>query len=517
MLVTNKFMFSISKRPTITEIHNLYKEKKATPTQVMQFFLNRIIEQDKKLNSFVRLTEKLAKQKAEELDKELEQSSHAITELFITKPLFGIPCSLKDIILIESEEFTSASNILKGYIAPYSSTVFKKIDSAGAIVLGINNMDQFAMGSSGESSAFESVRNPFDLERIPGGSSSGGAACVGAGLVVFSLGSDTGGSIRQPAAFCDVVGLKPTYGLVSRFGVMPMASSFDQVGGFTNTIYDNIVVTKVLAGEDKNDQTTINSKELKDSLDTLQNKIDSLAHNTTANLEKTYKPLTIGVPKEFFVDGIDPVIFNAIQNLIVKLKDIGHKIIEVSLPLNDYAIAVYYMTMGVEVASNLERIDGIRFATQKDKYGSLFFEHRGEFFGAEAGRRIMLGTYASSAGYYDAYYNKAQKVRELARQNYMDAFKKCDIILTPTTPEFPFKIGEKTTDPIKMYLSDIFTCGINPVRIPGLNIPMGLFANDISKNKLPTGVQLLSPELHEDLLFDLGLEIEKLVAVNRGI
>jgi aspartyl-tRNA(Asn)/glutamyl-tRNA(Gln) amidotransferase subunit A len=505
-------MFSVSFRPTISEIHNLYKAGKATPSQVIQFFFNRIKENDKKINSFIKLTEQLALKIAKEQDKELEEKKGAesIENLLLEKPLFGIPFGIKDIILIEGEEFTSASEILVEFKSPYSSTVYHKVLQAGAIVVGINNMDQFAMGSSGESSFKNSTHNPFDLERIPGGSSSGGAASVGAGLVVFSLGTDTGGSIRQPAAFCDVVGLKPTYGLVSRWGVMPMASSFDQVGAMTNSVQDNIIVNSIISGLDKNDQTTIKSEELKNNLDTLYNKLVS-TNRHSSKLLKTTHPLKIGIPKEFFIDGIDPIIFTAMQELIIKLKNLGHKIVEVSLPMNEYAIAVYYMTMGVEVASNLERIDGIRYAQQQEKYSNLFFEHRGKYFGDEAQRRIMLGSYASSAGYYDAYYNQAQKVREKARRDYDKAFEICDLILTPTTPEFPFKIGEKTEDPIKMYLSDVFTCGINPVKIPGLSVPLGLFKTPISKNLLPTGCQILGPELSEDLIFTLALEIEQFV------
>jgi aspartyl-tRNA(Asn)/glutamyl-tRNA(Gln) amidotransferase subunit A len=503
-------MFSVSKRPTISEIHNLYKTGKATPSQIVQFFYNRINEVDVNLNSFIRLTNNLALKLAKLQDIELEKNINNFDELTVKQPLFGIPFAIKDIILIEGEEFTSASQILIGYKAPYSSTVYNKINSAGAIVLGINNMDQFAMGSSGESSFKSSSHNPFDLERIPGGSSSGAAACVGGGLVVFALGSDTGGSIRQPSTFCNVVGLKPTYGLVSRWGVIPMASSFDQVGAISNSVQDNIIIHSIIMGQDPFDQTSINSVELKNNLDTLYNRLTS-SQRQTSKILKTNQPLKIGIPKEFFIDGIDPIIFKALQDIIIKLKNIGHTIVEVELPMNKYAIAVYYMTMGVEVASNLERIDGIRFAQQQEKYNNLFFEHRGKYFGEEAQNRIILGTYASSAGYYDAYYNQAQKVRELARRDYVKAFENCDLILTPATPEFPFKIGEKTDDPIKMYLSDVFTCGINPCKIPGLAVPLGLFKTEISKSLLPTGCQILGPELSEDVIYTLALEIEQLV------
>ena len=502
-------MFTISKRPTIQEIHNLYQTKKATPLQVIQFFYNRIKETNPKLNSFLRLTEDLATEQAN-LCQQILDNGQSFESNIKGYPLLGIPYGIKDIILIEGVEFTSASNILKGYIAPYSSTVYQKINQAGGIVMGINNMDQFAMGSSGESSVAGATKNPFDITRTAGGSSSGGAASVASGQVVFSLGSDTGGSIRQPASFCDVVGLKPTYGLVSRWGVMPMASSFDQVGSFTNNIYDNIVVTNVLAGQDTNDQTTINSQDLTQNLDILIDKQNISQRHSTA-ITRTIKPMRIGIPREFYQeDGIDPLIFQALQELLIQLKDLGHSLIEVKLPLTKYAVAVYYMTMGVEVASNLERVDGIRFAKQEKNYVNQFIDHRSKYFGEEAQRRIMIGTYASSAGYYDAFYNQAQKVRELARRDFEKAFEICDIILTPTTPEFPFVLGSKTDNPLKMYLSDVFTCGINPVKIPGLTVPIGLFKHENSV-MLPAGCQLLAPELSEDRLFELGLEIEKVI------
>ena len=539
-------MFSVSKRPTINEIHDLYRTGKALPSQVLQFFFNRSKQTDKAIKAFNYYTPKVAEQKASELDEILSQyqskSGDWFEDLISEYPLFGVPYSVKSIILVEGEVFNAGSKILDNFHAPYSSTVFENIDQAGGLMMGINHMDQFAMGSSGETSDYATTRNPFDTTRIAGGSSSGPIAAVASGQVVFSLGTDTGGSIRQPAAFCDVVGLKPTYGLVSRFGVTPMASSLDQVGGITNTVEDNIIVTKVLAGKDERDQTTIDSSELKEKLEKLlENK------KTTRQIKKisaTTKPLRIGIPKEFYIDGIDPIIRNAMEDLQAKLKALGHTLVDVSIPLSKYAISVYYMTMPVEVAANLERVDGVRYAWQQEKYDNLYFEHRNKYFGEEAKRRIMLGTYVSSAGYYDAYYNRAQRVRELARKDFDEVFKDVDVLLTPTTPEFPFKVGEKTSDPLKMYLSDVFTCGINPVRIPGLAVPLGLFdivkgekavpvldtvETDISEDgetvvhvteidemqpdtiKLPTGCQILGPELSEDVIYRLAEEIEMVV------
>jgi aspartyl-tRNA(Asn)/glutamyl-tRNA(Gln) amidotransferase subunit A len=515
-------MFAISKRPTIQEIHNLYRTKKALPSHIVKIFNHRVEEGDKKINSFYSLTKEISSEKSEKQDlilTEIESYNSNDEEKWLDDfdnliekmPLFGIPFSTKAIIQIEGELFNASSKILKDFKAPFSSTVMNKIMDAGAILIGINNMDEFAMGASGESCAYGVVRNPFDTDRVPGGSSAGGAASVGAGFVVFSLGTDTGGSIRQPAAFTDTVGLKPTYGLVSRWGVMPMASSFDQVGGFTNNVEDNIIVTKVLAGKDELDQTTINSNELIEKLEILHEKSAKSTFRQLSKITKTQKPLKIGVPKEFFEnvdeETFDPRILKLLTDLKFKLKNIGHEIVDISLPMSKYAIAVYYMTMSVEVASNLERIDGIRYAKQGE-VSNLFFDHRSTYFGDEPQRRIMLGTYASSAGYYDAYYNQAQRVRELARQEYQKAFTEVDLIFSPTTPELPFYLGNKTKDVMKMYLSDIFTCGINPVRLPAVNVPLGF----VEENgiKLPTGCQIIGNELSEDLIFSLALEIELL-------
>jgi len=540
-------MFSVSKRPTIREIRDLYETSKAIPSQVVQFFLNRSKQIDKKLNSVLEYTEDLAdslgkKQDEILLDYKEKYGAEAFEKLFSDYPLFGIPFSVKGIIQVEGYTFTASSKILKNFKSPYSATSYLKIEKAGGIVIGINNMDEFAMGASGENSAYGPAKNPFDTARIPGGSSSGPIVSVSSGVVVFSLGTDTGGSIRQPAAFCDLVGLKPTYGLVSRYGVMPMASSFDQVGGVTNNVEDNILTPKILAGKYSKDQTSIESSELVEKLTQLLKEKENT--RKTTKITKTTKPLRIGIPKEFYIEGIEPAILAAIQDIQKRLEVLGHTLVDVSIPLSKYAVSVYYMTMAVEAAANLERFDGVRYAHQQEKYSELFFEHREKYFGDEPIRRILLGTYISSAGYYDAYYNRAQKVKELARRDFLRVFEEVDVLLTPTTPEFPFKIGEKSSDPLKMYLSDVFTSGINPVRIPGLAVPLGLFEVDtgdmekvstftteveidadgnevIQKNEeeldqpktvlLPTGCQLLGPELSEDILYRLAEEIELLV------
>lgn len=468
-------MFSISNRPTIKEIHRLYEDKLATPSQVVKFFYNRISEVDKKILAFNKLTVDFANKIAAEQDKIL--SSNTWSDIIVRMPLFGIPFGNKAIIQVEGEVFNAGSKILQNYVAPYSSTAYLNVAKAGAIMLGICNMDSHAMGSSGENSDFGVTRNPFDITRICGGSSSGSAGSVASGQVVFALGTDTGGSIRQPACFTDTVGLKPTYGMVSRWGTQPMASSLDQVGAFTNNVEDNINVTIALAGKDKKDMTTIDSSKTVAKLNKIL--INKKTQRIQTKIGQTINPLKIGIPKQFYIDGIDPIIAKALEDLKAKLVKIGHTLVPLDLPIVDDALAIYYMTVSVEVSSNLQRIDGVRFAKQDfdttTAKEEMYFDQRGNNFPQEAQRRIMLGSYASSAGYYDAYYNQSQKVRALAIDQFNQAFEHCDVMLVPTSPEFPFKIGEKTTDPIRMYLSDIFTCLINPIKIPGLNVPLGLF------------------------------------------
>jgi aspartyl-tRNA(Asn)/glutamyl-tRNA(Gln) amidotransferase subunit A len=499
-------MFSISPRPTIQEIHKLYEDKKAVPSQVVKFFLNRIASTDRTIQAFYKTCEDFATPIANAQDELLK--TKPLEEILKDMPLFGIPFGNKAIIQAEGEVFNAGSKILDGFVAPYSSTAYLNVAKAGAIMIGICQMDAHAMGSSGETSSFATTRNPFDTDRICGGSSSGSAGSVASGQVVFSLGTDTGGSIRQPACFTDTVGLKPTYGLVSRWGTQPMSSSLDQVGAFSNSVEDNIIITQALMGKDVKDQTSIDSSELMVRL----TKLLEEKHNRRQQnkISKSLKPLTIGLPKQFYIDGIDPVIKGALTDIIQKLTAIGHTFVELDLPVATEALAIYYMTCGVEVASNFQRIDGVRYAKQPydDKFPlnkdteELYFDHRNTFFPQETKRRIMLGGYASSAGYYDAYYNQSQKVRALAIDQFNKAFEKCDLMLVPTSPEFPFKIGEKSSaDPIKMYLSDIFTCLINPIKIPGLAVPLGLFDHsdlkvfdDTNGSTLP-----LAPERHRSV------------------
>ena len=471
-------MFSISDRPTIAEIHSLYSTKKATPSQVVQFFFNRDKKLDKTINSFIYFTEELANKTAAEQDKILESSP--LQEIIKTQPLFGIPCGLKAIVQLEGEVFNSASKILDNFKSPYSSTVAKKIVAAGAIVIGVNNMDSHAMGASGENSEFGPTKNPFDDSRTCGGSSCGSAGAVASGQVVFSIGTDTGGSIRQPAAFTDTVGIKTTYGLVSRWGVQPMASSLDQPGPITNSVEDSMLVTKIIAGQDANDLTSLNSTAL---LARLEKLIEDRSNTRVQNkITKTNKPLRIGIVKEFMIDGIEPQIRERLDDLVKQLEGLGHTIVQLSIPIIEEALAIYYLTMSVEVASNLQRLDGVRYAKQpaKGESDELYFDHRNNNFPDEAKRRIILGSYASSAGYFDAYYNQSQRARALAIQEFNKAFEQCDVIFAPVTPEFPFKLDEKTNDPIRMYLCDIFTCIINPIKIPSLAVPIGFF--DVKEN-----------------------------------
>ncbi len=530
-------MFSISKRPTIKEIWNLYKEEKATPSQVTHFFLNRSKEVDKKVKSILRYTEELAVTETTKADQILEEyiakGDNWFEDLVANYPLFGIPYCLKDITMAQGEVFSAASLMLKGFVAPYSSTLFLKLEKAGAICIGVSNMDEFAHGASTENSAYAITTNPFDENRVPGGSSGGAAASVGSGQVVFSIGTDTGGSIRLPASFCDCVGLKPTYGLVSRYGVMAMSSSMEQPGPIANNTEDALRITLILMGKDQKDQTSINSEDLATKLQEQLESIEKIQLDDKKSDKQysTSKPLKIGLPKEFYKAGIHPNIVAALEETKQKLADAGHTFVEVSIPAIQHAISVYYLLQTVEVSSNLERYDGIRYANYEkvENKDNLYYQHRQNFFGEEAKRRIMLGTYTSSAGYYDAFYNQAMKVRELARQDFAKAFESVDVLLTPVSTDFPFLIGAKSEDPLSMYLTDVFTCGINPILIPGLAVPLGLFSSnveeinegedgeevkkeskaDLEKEvKLPAGCQLLGPELSEANLFQLAKEIE---------
>lgn len=474
---------------SITQAHQGLIKKEFSSVELTESFLDRIKEEDKKIVAFITVSPETALADAKKIDDLISKGEEI--------PLLaGIPMAIKDNILVEGMKCTSASRILENYVAPYDATVIKRIKSQGVVILGKANMDEFAIGSSGEHSAFGKTHNPSDLERVPGGSSSGPAAAVASNMACAALGSDTGGSIRLPSSFCGVVGLKPTYGTVSRFGLMAMASSLDQIGPITKTVNDAKIVFDAIKGKDPLDST-------------------SLDLNDNSQLEKSeLQELKIGVPKEYFIKGIDPDVEKEVRRAIKKFEDIGVKIEEISLPHTEYALAVYYIVMMAEVSSNLARYDGIKYGTSRfrdnssendgiDNLLDIYLKTRENGFGSEVKRRIMLGTYVLSAGYYEAYYLKAQKVRTLIRMDFDNAFRKVDAIVTPVSPSLPFKIGEKVSDPLTMYLSDIFTVPVNLAGLPGISIPLN------KVNGLPVGLQIIGKPFHEDTIFELGKILDK--------
>lgn len=408
-----------------------------------------------------------------------------------TGPLAGVPCAIKDNMLIEGTRVTAGSKILENYISAYDATVIKKLRAAGAVFLGKTNLDEFAMGTSTENSAYGPTKNPLDVSRIPGGSSGGSAAAVAADLCVFALGSDTGGSVRQPAAMCGIVGLKPTYGRVSRHGLIAMASSFDQIGPLTKTVEDAAIVLNTLCGHDIFDSTTVNNE----------------VPDFTATLNDSIKGLTIGVPKEFFGTGLSPEVAEQVKAGIAKLKDLGCKIKEISLPNFEYALAAYYIAVPSEVSANLARFDGVRYgysAKNGENLIDTYFKSRTEGLGPEPIRRIMLGAYALSAGYYDAYYLKAQKIRALIKKDFDEAFKKVDVIVGPTAPNTAFKLGEKVSDPLALYLEDIYTVPVNLAGLPGISIPCG----NGSASGMPVGFQIIGKSFDEATLLRVAHQLE---------
>jgi aspartyl-tRNA(Asn)/glutamyl-tRNA(Gln) amidotransferase subunit A len=410
--------------------------------------------------------------------------------------LNGIPVSIKDNICSDGDLTECASRILSGFVAPYDATVVKKLKEQGALIFGKTNMDEFAFGSSCENSSFYPTRNPWDLERVPGGSSGGSAAAVAADEAIMALGSDTGGSIRQPAALCGVVGMKPTYGRVSRYGLIAFASSLDQIGPMTKDVRDNALLLKVIAGHDKNDATSV----------------DIPVPDYIRSLEKGVRGMRVGIPKEYFVEGMDPEVRQALNDAKAKLESFGVEFGEVSLPHTEYAVAVYYIIATAEASSNLARFDGVQYGFRASQRSvekepaliSMYKQTRGEGFGQEAKRRIILGTYVLSSGYYDAYYSRALKVRALIKKDFDKVFGEFDLILTPTSPGPAFKIGEKTDDPLSMYLSDIYTISVNLAGLPALSMPCGF-----TKSGLPIGMQILGKPFAEEDIFRLAFEYEQ--------
>ncbi|MFA4999362.1 MAG: Asp-tRNA(Asn)/Glu-tRNA(Gln) amidotransferase subunit GatA [Parcubacteria group bacterium] len=448
-----------------------------TAGELIGVYLNKAEEKNPELNAFISIRKEKAVQEAKKIDEEIKSGKEA-------GPLCGVPLAIKDNILIEGETCTSGSQLLKDYVSAYDATVIKKLRNAGAVIIGKTNMDEFAMGSSTENSAFGIVKNPIDLERVPGGSSGGSAAAVAADMALGALGSDTGGSIRLPACFCGVVGMKPTYGRVSRFGLMAMASSLDQIGPFGKTVADAEEIYSVIKGKDERDAT---------SRDAAESQINIGDPSS----------ITIGLPKEFFLEGgLDKETSKAIDETIQAFRSSGMKIKEISLPHVKYALSTYYIIVYAEASTNLARFDGIRYSRGGDRDDTLleiYMKTRGEGFGDEVKRRILLGTFVLSAGYYDAYYAKAQKVRQLIREDFVKSFADVDVILSPVSPTVPFKLGEKTNDPMKMYLSDVFTLPVNLAGLPAISIPV-----KGREGELPVGLQLIGKHWHDSDLFKLG-------------
>jgi aspartyl-tRNA(Asn)/glutamyl-tRNA(Gln) amidotransferase subunit A len=465
---------------TIADLQSLLRRKETSPREVIAALRARIENVEPKIDAYLSIDFDAAAQEAEKADVDL--------------PLGGVPIAIKDIINVKGQPCTCGSKILANYQSPYDATVIQKLRAAGAVPLGKTNMDEFAMGSSTENSSVKVTRNPWDTSRVPGGSSGGSAAAVAADSAFGALGTDTGGSIRQPASLSGVVGVKPTYGRVSRFGVVAFASSLDQVGPLTKTVRDSALIMNAMAGHDPQDSTSLNEP----------------VPDYTNNLGSDLKGMRLGLPKEYMIEGIDPQVKSAVDVAIKQLQSLGAEIVDVSLPHTDYGIAVYYFIATAEASANLARFDGVRYGLRAkdpkdllDHYGRT----REEGFGAEVKRRIILGTYVLSSGYYDAYYVRAQKVRELIRQDFVKAFEKVDAIVSPTSPEPAFKVGERTADPLAMYLADIFTNTGNLAGICGISVPCGLAK--ANGNQLPIGLQILGKALDEARIFQIAHAYEQ--------
>ncbi len=478
--------------PTDLTIHEMRKQLDAGETSAVELteaFLRRIHELNPCINAFIRVTDQEALEAAARADRRLRAGQAA--------PLTGIPLALKDIFITEGIETTCASRILKGFVPPYDGTAVLRLKDQDAIILGKLNMDEFAMGSSNENSAFGPVHNPWDLNRVAGGSSGGSAAAVAARLAAGALGTDTGGSIRQPASHCGVVGLKPTYGRVSRYGVIAFASSLDQVGPLATNVEDCALLLQAVAGYDPHDSTSVNLP----------------VPDYGALLENGVQGMKIGCPREYFIEGLDPDVAAAIRAAMATYRKLGAEIVEISLPHTDYAVACYYLIATAEASSNLARYEGVRFGQRVDKGNGLiemYRDSRAAGFGAEVKRRIMLGTFALSSGYYDAYYLKAQKVRTLIRDDFTAAFDRVDAILAPVAPTPAFALGEKTDDPLQMYLSDIFTIPVNLAGTCAVSLPCGF-----SGNGLPIGMQLIGKPFAEGTILRAARAFEKAAEIRR--
>ena len=469
---------------TISELSMLLEQGKCTSVEIVNDVLAAIDARDGKIGAYLTIDRTAALTQAAAADKARAAGKKGA--------LLGIPLAIKDLLNVKGQPCTCSSKILEGYTAPYDATAIAKLREAGAVFLGRVNMDEFAMGSSTESSAFKKTRNPWNTDHVPGGSSGGSAASVAADEAIAALGSDTGGSIRQPAAFCGCVGLKPTYGMISRYGLTAFASSLDQIGPITKTVKDSAILLTAMAGKDEMDSTSIDLP------------VPDYAKDLTG--DHSLKGMKLGLPKEYFVEGMDPEVEAAVRSAVDHCKKLGAEIVEVSLPHSKYAIAVYYIIATAEASANLARFDGIRYGLRKDGVDpiELYGKTRAAGFGPEVKRRIILGTYVLSSGYYDAYYLRAQKVRTLIRNDFTAAFKQCDAILAPVTPTPAYRIGEKTADPLKMYLDDILTTPVNLAGICGLSVPCGF-----SKAGLPIGLQILGDSFMEPSILKVGHAYEQ--------
>ena len=469
---------------TIDAARSAVADGKTTATALAESYFAKIEGDDPKIGAYLMLSKERALAKAGEVDALAKKGDKL-------PPLAGVPIGIKDVLVTKGVRTTAGSKILSNYVPPYDCTAVARLESAGAVVLGKLNCDEFAMGSSNENSAYKPVHNPRDLSRVPGGSSGGSAAAIAADMAVTTLGTDTGGSIRQPASFCGVVGLKPTYGRVSRYGLIAFASSLDNIGPFAKTAKDAAIMLRTIAGRDPMDSTSA----------------EVPVTDYVAELEKPVKGMKIGVAKEYFGEGLEPETRAAIEAAIQKLAGLGCEIVDVSLPHTKYAIPAYYLVATAEASSNLARFDGVRYGHRAKGVRSLsdmYRRSRDEGFGPEVKRRIMLGTYALSAGYYDAYYLKAQRVRTLLTNDFIEAFKKVDAIVGPTSPTPAFKLGEKVDDPLAMYLADIYTVTANLAGIPGISIPVGN-----SKENLPIGMQIFGKHFDEATILRVAHAYEK--------
>ena len=477
---------------TVASTRTAIEERQFTAAAVVEEFYKKIAAEDSDIHAYLTLSKERALAQAERIDKLAGKGD-------TLPPLAGVPMAIKDVMVTKGVRSTAGSKILGNYIPPYDCTAVARLEAAGAIVLGKTNCDEFAMGSSNENSAYGPVRNPRDKSRVPGGSSGGSAAVIAAGTAVASLGSDTGGSIRQPAAFCGVVGMMPTYGRVSRYGLIAFASSLDHIGPLTKTVKDAALVLNQIAGRDPMDSTSA----------------DVPVPDYAKAIEQPVSGLRLGVPKEYFAEGLDPEIREAVEAAIAKLQAAGCEIVPISMPHTKYAIPTYYIVATAEASSNLARFDGVRYGYRArdgvKNLSTMYRRTRDEGFGPEVKRRIMLGTYALSAGYYDAYYLKAQRVRTLLTRDFEEAFTKVDAIVTPTTPTPAFKLGEKSDDPLAMYLNDIYTVTADLVGVPGISVPCGY-----TKTKLPIGFQVLGKHFDESTVFRVGHAVEHAMADSRS-